>query len=59
MPVYVDVLLVVNGFINYLMLLCVMKFLHLKTGRLRILLVASACSIFSLKIFFTHRSIMC
>lgn len=58
MPVYVDVLLVINGFINYLMLLCVMKFLHLKTGRLRILLGAAAGSIFSLKIFLPQTSIL-
>ena len=51
MPVYVDVLLVLNGFIDYLMILCTMKILRLKTGRIRILAAAIISSLFSLKIF--------
>lgn len=51
MPVYVDVLLVVNSFVNYLMLLCVMKFLKIQTGRIRVLLAAAVGGLFSLKIF--------
>lgn len=51
MPVYADVLFVVNGFINYLLLLCNMKILKLNTTRVRLLLGAVAGSIFSLKIF--------
>ncbi|MGN1169049.1 MAG: sigma-E processing peptidase SpoIIGA [Acutalibacteraceae bacterium] len=51
MPVYVDVLLVLNGFIDYLMILCTMKILRLKTGRIRVLAAAIISSLFSLKIF--------
>lgn len=51
MPVYADVLLVINGFINYLLLLCNMKILKLNTTRTRLLSGAVAGSIFSLKIF--------
>lgn len=51
MPIYIDVLIVLNGFINYLMLLCNMKLLKLNTTRLRLLLGASAGSLISLKIF--------
>lgn len=51
MPVYADVLFVLNGFINYLMLLCNMKILKLKTSRLRLLTGAVVGSIFAFKIF--------
>lgn len=51
MPVYADVLFVTNGFVNYLMLLCTMRFLNFKTGRVRLLLGSIVGSIFSLKIF--------
>lgn len=51
MPVYADVLLVINGFTNYLLLLCNMKILKLNTSRLRLLLGALTGSLFSLKIF--------
>ncbi len=51
MPIYLDVLLAVNGFINYLLLLSTMKILHFKSGRLRLLFGAIWGSIFSLKIF--------
>ncbi len=51
MPVYIDVLLVVNGFINYLLLLLTMKILGCKTGRLRLLAGSIVGSLFSLKIF--------
>ena len=51
MPVYVDVLLVLNGFIDYLMILCTMKILRLKTGRIRVLAAAIISSLFSLEIF--------
>ena len=51
MPVYADVLLVINGFINYLLLLCNMKILKLNTTRLRLLSGAVIGSLFSLKIF--------
>ncbi|MBQ8782964.1 MAG: sigma-E processing peptidase SpoIIGA [Clostridia bacterium] len=51
MPVYADVLFVLNGFINYLLLLCNMKILKLNTSRLRLLLGAAIGSLFSLKIF--------
>ncbi len=51
MPVYADVLFVINGFINYLLLLLARKFLKVQTSRLRMLFGAAAGSIFSLKIF--------
>ena len=51
MPVYADVLLIINGFINYLILLCNIKILKLNTTRFRLLLGALIGSLFSLKIF--------
>ncbi len=51
MPVYADVLFVVNGFVNYLLLLCTMKILKYKTGRIRLLSGSLIGSLFSLKIF--------
>ena len=51
MPVYVDVLLIVNGFVNYLMLFLSMKYLRFSAGRLRLFLACALGSVFSLKIF--------
>lgn len=51
MPVYVDVLLIVNGFVNYLMLVVSMKYLHFPPKRFRLLLASALGSVFSLKIF--------
>lgn len=51
MPVYVDVLLIVNGFVNYLLLVMSMKYLRLYISRLRLLAASALGSVFSLKIF--------
>ncbi len=51
MPVYVDVLLIVNGFVNYLMLVISKNYLKFNTKSLRILAASSLGSLFSLKIF--------
>lgn len=68
MPVYVDVLLIVNGFVNYLMLVISAKYLKFPPKRLRLLLASALGSLFSLKIFlpeiplpfeFLLRAVMC
>lgn len=51
MPVYVDVLLIVNGFVNYLMLFLSMKYLRFSAKRFRLLIACAMGSIFSLRIF--------
>lgn len=51
MPVYVDVLLIVNAFVNRLMLAVSMKYLRFDAGRVRLLLASVLGSIFSLRIF--------
>ncbi len=56
MPVYADVLFVLNGFVNYLMLLSNMKILKLNTTRLRLLIGSSIGSVISLKIFLPEAS---
>ena len=49
--IYLDILLSVNLFVNYFMLLAVAKFLYLKPKRLRIILGAMVGSIYSMYIF--------
>lgn len=51
MPVYVDVLVIVNAFVNYLMLVISMKYLKFSVKRGRLLLASAVGSLFSLKIF--------
>ncbi|MCQ2479881.1 MAG: sigma-E processing peptidase SpoIIGA [Clostridia bacterium] len=51
MPVYVDVLLIVNGFVNYLMLFLSMKYLRFTAKRFRLLIACAMGSVFSLRIF--------
>ncbi len=49
--VYVDILLGVNLFLNYLLLVGAGAFLHIKAKRLRLLLASALGSLFSLSIF--------
>lgn len=49
--IYVDVLICVNFFVNYFILLCVKKFLSLNTKNLRLIVSSAAASFFSLLIF--------
>ncbi|MBQ7596686.1 MAG: sigma-E processing peptidase SpoIIGA, partial [Clostridia bacterium] len=51
MPVYVDVLLAVNGFINFLLLESAKKILRINCGNYRLFFSAAAGALFSLKIF--------
>lgn len=51
MTVYIDVLICVNMFINFLILICVKKILHISCGDFRIILVSAASSLFSLAVF--------
>ncbi len=51
MPVYVDTLLIINSFVNYLMLVCSMKYLNIFANRFRLALASFFGSLFSLKIF--------
>lgn len=51
MPVYADVLIAVNGFVNYLLLHSTRRLLKIGCGKYRIFLAAAAGGIFSLKIF--------
>lgn len=51
MPVYVDVLVIVNAFVNYLMLVISIKYLRFPVKRIRLLLASAVGSLFSLKIF--------
>lgn len=51
MPVYADVLFVLNGFINYLLLICNKRILKLNTGPIKLLLGVILGSLVSLKIF--------
>lgn len=51
MVIYIDVLLALNLFVNYFLLLSVAKFLHTRVRRLRILLSAVIGATFSLLIF--------
>ncbi len=51
MIVYVDVLLCVNIFINFFLLLCVKNFLKIKSSLRRLSLAAAASSLFSLTVF--------
>lgn len=46
--VYVDILMIVNMFIDAMLLLCVSRLLHLRTKPLRLLLAALAGGVFSL-----------
>ena len=48
--VYIDVLLGVNLFVNYFLLLAVGRFLHLAVRRLRLLAGAAVGAVFSLSI---------
>lgn len=68
MPVYADVLIIVNAFVDYLMLLCTMKIMRANTKTFRLLLSAITGGVFSLEIFlpqlplaalFLTRTIMC
>lgn len=56
--IYVDILLIVNLFVNYFMLLAVAKFFYLKPKRLRIILAASIGSIYSLYIFLPKQGLL-
>ncbi len=58
MPVYADILFVTNSFVNYLILLCTMKILGYKTGRLRLLLGSFSGGLFALKIFLPEMHII-
>lgn len=49
--IYVDVLICVNFFVNYFILLCVKKFLSLNTKNSRLIICAGITSLFSLLIF--------
>lgn len=49
--IYVDVLLGVNFFVNYFILLCIKKFLSLKIKNIRLILGSGLTSLFSLLIF--------
>lgn len=49
--IYVDVLICVNFFVNYFILLCVKKFLSLNTKNSRLIICAGVTSLFSLLIF--------
>lgn len=51
MPVYADVLFVINAFVNYLLLLITMKLSAFRAGRLRLLAGSFIAGLFSLKIF--------
>ena len=51
MPVYVDVLLAVNGFTDFLLLESAKKILRTDCGKYRLFLSAAAGALFSLKIF--------
>lgn len=50
--IYLDVLICVNLFINYFVLLSVTKFLHLKITRLRLMLAALLGAVYSIFILF-------
>lgn len=49
--IYIDVLICVNFFVNYFILLCVKKFLNLNTKNSRLIVCAGITSLFSLLIF--------
>lgn len=49
--IYVDVLICVNFFVNYFILLCVKKFLSLNTKNSRLIISSALASLFSLLIF--------
>lgn len=49
--IYVDVLICVNFFVNYFILLCVKKFLSLNTKNTRIIISSGIASLFSMLIF--------
>lgn len=52
--IYPDVLVCVNMFIDYCILLAVQKFLHIKKKQYRLIIGALTASLFSLIIFFPH-----
>lgn len=56
MVIYIDVLLCINIFINTLLLLCVKKFLSLKTSYIRLIICAAVSSVFSLIVFLPRLS---
>ena len=56
--IYIDILLLVNLFVNYFILLAVAKFFYFKPKRLRIILGASLGSIYSLYIFLPKQGLL-
>ena len=51
MPVYADVLIAVNGFVNYLLLDSARRMMKISYGKYRLFLAAAAGGLFSLIIF--------
>lgn len=56
--IYIDVLIAVNLFTNYFILLATAKFLHLKVNRLKVISGATIGAIFSLYILFPEVNIL-
>ena len=56
--IYVDILIVINLFVNYFMLLAVAKFLYLHPDKKRIILGAVLGSIYSLYIFIPEQNLI-
>ena len=56
--IYLDILLALNLFVNYFILLSVAKFLYLKIKRLKLILGALVGAVFSLYIFLPEQSLV-
>ena len=54
--IYVDILISLNLFINYFILLSVSKFLYIKTNRFKLIVSSTIGAIFSLYILFPHKN---